>query len=82
MNKKWVRKKIDKNIVENLAKDLGVDKIISHLLVLRGIKTFAEAECFFRPKISHLHDPFLMKNMSTAVARIETAIIKKQKILV
>lgn len=82
MNKKWVRKKIDKNIVENLAKDLGVDKIISHLLVLRGIKTFEEAEYFFRPKISHLHDPFLMKNMSKAVARIEIAIIKQQKILV
>ena len=82
MNKKWVSKKINKNIVESLAKDLGVDKIISHLLVSRGIKTFAEAEYFFRPKISHLHDPFLMKNMSTAVARIETAIIKKQKILV
>jgi single-stranded-DNA-specific exonuclease len=50
--------------------------------VLRGITTFEDAKLFFRPEISHLHDPFLMKDMQKAVDRIELAIAKKEKILV
>ena len=82
MNKRWEVKKSDSAIVQKLAKDLDVSEIVAHLLALRGIKTFTEAKLFFRPELSHLHDPFLMKNMDLAVKRIETAISKKQKILV
>ena len=82
MNKRWEVKKSDSVIVQKLAKDLDVSEIVAHLLALRGIKTFTEAKLFFRPELSHLHDPFLMKNMDLAVKRIETAISKKQKILV
>ncbi len=82
MDKNWLLKKTDQIIVEKLAKELAVNKIVAHLLVLRGIKTFEEAKRFFRPKLSHIHDPFLMKNMQTAVARIEKAILKNQKILI
>ena len=82
MNKRWEVKKSDSVIVQKLAKDLDVSKIVAHLLALRGIKTFTEAKLFFRPELSHLHDNFLMKNMDLAVKRIETAISKKQKILV
>ena len=82
MNKRWEVKKSDSAIVQKLAKDLDVSEIVAHLLVLRGIKTFTEAKLFFRPELSHLHDPFFMKNMDLAVKRIETAISKKQKILV
>ena len=82
MNKRWEVKKSDSVIVQKLAKDLDVSEIVAHLLALRGIKTFTEAKLFFRPELSHLHDPFLMKNMDLAVKRIVTAISKKQKILV
>ena len=41
-----------------------------------------EAKDFFRPQLSHLHDPFLMKDMDKAVKRLETAIGRKEKILV
>ena len=82
MNKRWEVKKSDSAIVQKLAKDLDVSEIVAHLLALRGIKTFTEAKLFFRPELSHLHDPFFMKNMDLAVKRIVTAISKKQKILV
>ena len=82
MNKRWEIKESDSEIVKKLAKDLNVSEIVAHLLVLRDIKTFEEAKLFFRPKITHLHDPFLMKNMQIAVKRIETAILNNQKILV
>ena len=55
---------------------------ISELLVQRGIKTVEEAEKFFRPSLSNLHDPFLMPDMDKAVARLNRAMGLKEKIMV
>lgn len=82
MQKNWNILRSDKAVVTELAKELNVSEIVAHLLVLRGITTFEEAKLFFRPEISHLHDPFLMKDMQKAVDRIELAIVKKEKVLV
>ncbi|OAB80300.1 single-stranded-DNA-specific exonuclease RecJ [Cochleicola gelatinilyticus] len=65
-----------------LTKSLGVDEVIASLLLQRGIETFEEAKRFFRPDLSGLHDPFLMKDMDKAVARIQKAIAAKESILV
>ena len=67
---------------EALQQALQVDPIIATLLLQRGIKTFKEAKQFFRPSLSHLHNPFLMKDMDKAVARIEKAIANNEHILV
>ena len=82
MEKRWIIQKSDQKIVQKLAKDLGVNHIVAHLLVLRGIENFDDAKLFFRPELNHLHDPFLMKNMQDAVDRIEKAITKQEKVLV
>ncbi len=83
MNKRWVLKKQgDKELVKNLSEVLKVDVNIANLLVQRGITTYDEAKSFFRPSLSNLHDPFLMKDMDKAVERIELAIQRKEKILV
>ena len=79
MSKNWKIKTTDKSIVQSLAENLGVGKIVAQLLVLRGIITFDDAKKFFRPEFSHLHDPYLMKNMQEAVRRIENAIAKKRR---
>ena len=59
-----------------------MDKAISELLLQRGIENFEDAKTFFRPSWSDLHDPFLMKDMDKAVARIEAAIKNNEQILV
>ncbi len=82
MQKNWNILSSDDTVVSELAKALNVSEIVAHLLVLRGISTFDAAKLFFRPEISHLHDPYLMKGMQNAVDRIELAIAKSQKILV
>ena len=69
-------------MVAELQESLGVAKIIAELLVQRGITTFETAKTFFRPDLSHLHDPFLMKDMDSAVARLSTAIQQDENILV
>ena len=65
-----------------LAKELGVDVLIASLLLQRGIETYEATRNFFRPSLSDLHDPFLMKDMDKAVARVEQAIAKDENILV
>ncbi len=80
---RWTLKPIpEKTTVSNLAKSLGVEQPIARLLVQRGITTFDQAKTFFRPKLSDLHDPFLMKDMDKAVQRIELALLNKERILV
>ena len=81
--KRWIiRKDYDKEVVKKLAEALGVDEIIATLLVERGVTTYEEARCFFRPSLDQLHDPFLMKDMDRAIARINEAVRRHERILV
>ncbi|WP_293891378.1 single-stranded-DNA-specific exonuclease RecJ [Flavobacterium sp.] len=80
---RWTLKpKPDSKKVTDLANQLKVDELIATLLVQRGIETFAQARQFFRPSLDDLHNPYLMKDMDKAVARIETAIANGENIMV
>lgn len=68
--------------VQAIQQALQVDEIIATLLVQRGIETFEQAKTFFRPTLADLHNPYLMKDMDKAIARIEKAIANNENILV
>ncbi|EAQ42630.1 single-stranded-DNA-specific exonuclease RecJ [Polaribacter sp. MED152] len=72
----------DSEKVKSLAKELQVSPTIARILCQRDINTFNEAKLFFRPSLEDVHDPFLMKDMDLAVARIDKAIAKQENILV
>ena len=83
MDKRWVVKpQGDPEKVREIAKELTIDNSLANLLVQRGVHTLMEAKTFFRPSLSDLHDPFLMKDMYKAIARITHAIVNKERILV
>ena len=84
MEKRWVLKEQgDAEKVNALAAELnGIDPSLANLLIQRGINTYEEARAFFRPKLEHLHDPFLMKDMDAAVVRVRKAIGNNEKILI
>jgi single-stranded-DNA-specific exonuclease len=83
MEKRWVvKEKGNQETVLELSRALNINTLLATLLVQRGISSFREAKDFFRPKLLHLHDPFLMKDMSKAINRIEMAIRHREKILV
>jgi len=80
---RWTLKpKPEPSKVEELSKALQVDDLVATLLLQRGIDTYDVAKTFFRPSFEDLHDPFLMKDMDIAVARIEQAIATGENILV
>ncbi|MBR5249877.1 MAG: single-stranded-DNA-specific exonuclease RecJ [Bacteroidales bacterium] len=83
IDKKWITKaSSDPALVDKLAADLAVDRVLAELLVQRNICTYEEARNFFRPDLSKLHDPFLMKDMDKAVARLDQAINQGEKVLI
>ena len=65
-----------------LAKEIGISPILCHLLRQRGIKTADAVKKFFRPQLHDLHDPFLMNDMDAAVARLNKAMGRKERILI
>lgn len=80
---RWTLKpKPEATALEALKKALQVDDIVATLLLQRGIDTYEAAKTFFRPSFKDLHDPFLMKDMDRAVARIEKAIEAQENIMV
>jgi single-stranded-DNA-specific exonuclease len=81
LEKRWRILETNEEIVGQLQQDLGIHPLFCQLLVQRGITTFEDAKRFFRPEWSHLHDPFLMKDMEKAVDRLSVAIKKGEKIL-
>ena len=79
----WVIKEnIDNDFVNKLSNELNISPILSSMLVKRDIKTFDQAKTFFRPNYEMLHDPFLMKDMSIAVERIQKALKEKESIMI
>ncbi len=83
IEKRWVVKPTeDSLLVQRLSAELGISPILVQLLQQRGIDTVERAKRFFSPLLSHLHDPFLMKDMDRAVERVERAVASGENILV
>lgn len=82
MQKRWVIKQADEEKVNALQQELKVHPVLCRLLVQRGIETYEEAKKFFRPDLSELHDPFLMRDMDRAINRISEAIARQEKMLI
>ena len=82
MQKRWlVNSPLEDELVADFRSELKVDRIVATLLLQRNIQSFDAAQSFFRPSITELHDPFLMKDMDRAVERLNDAILNNEKIL-
>lgn len=79
----WKAKAVpDAKTIVHLQECLGVNQVVACLLAQRGITTFDQAKSFFRPDLSQIHDPFLMKDMDKAVGRLQRAIDTAEPIMV
>ncbi|MBP6431005.1 MAG: single-stranded-DNA-specific exonuclease RecJ [Ferruginibacter sp.] len=82
INKRWNILPYNEEQTNELHQHLKVSKTICNILVQRGINDYNTAKDYFRPQLSQLHNPYLMKDMDKAVERITSAISNKEKILV
>jgi single-stranded-DNA-specific exonuclease len=82
MQKRWKILQAEEEAVSSLKEALHINRTLCKILVQRGINNFDKAKQYFRPQLSDLHDPWLMKDMDKAVTRICRAFEKKEKLLV
>lgn len=80
--KRWRLQKVNEQKVQTLFEALKIHKALCTILVQRGIEAFDAARDYFRPQLSQLHSPWLMKDMEKAVARILQGFSTGEKILV
>lgn len=81
-DKRWTIKPTDEQVTKNIQDALNIHPALCSMLAQRGITDFDSAKYYFRPELSHLHDPLLMKDMQQAVQRITDAIEWHERILV
>lgn len=82
-NNKWILKELFlKKDFFFLQKEFNFSDCLMQLLFQRHINTITKIKQYFKPNLSDLHDPFLMKDMEKAVIRILSAIEQKQNILI
>lgn len=80
---KILEPKVDLQLAEKFARELGVTDLFARVLVARGFKTPKEATRFFNPSLKEdWEDPFLLPDMQRAVKEIVAAIAAGKKICV
>lgn len=82
MDKRWKILEADEEKVAELHRQLNINPTLCALLVQRGIDDFEKARAYFRPQLSELYDPYLMKDMRLAVNRLVYAFNNHEHILV
>jgi len=83
MEKRWLHKEIpSQDRIKELSQAINTNPYLTAILLQRGVDSFDLARDFFRPMLTALHDPFLMKDMDKAIARLQLAINNQQKILI
>lgn len=78
---RWLMPDIPSGAVALFQESLGLHPITASIVAARGYSDLAAASEFLNPKLDKLHDPFLMRDMKPAVARIQEAIRCSQPIL-
>mgnify|MGYP000923395526 FL=1 len=79
---KWELKKYDIKYLTKKSSEFSKSKLITRLLLNRGIDTRKKVEKFLNMSENDLLDPFLFENMEKVVERIKVAKLKKEKIVI
>lgn len=78
----WILKTKDEARAAQLARVLGISPLLAQLMINRGIQDAEAAKTFLACDLADLADPFLMRDMDRAVARIDKALKDGEPIVV
>lgn len=79
---RWTIQPSDEKTIQALVNELSITPLVASLLVKRGYASVEDASGFLKIEEQTFHDPYLLKDMDTAVQRINDAIQKSERILV
>jgi single-stranded-DNA-specific exonuclease len=78
----WQHLPCDDAAAALLSAALDVHPTVARLLCLRGLGAVEDAQRFLSPSLDHLHDPFKLADMDRAVARLEQAMARRERIAI
>jgi single-stranded-DNA-specific exonuclease len=78
---RWLFPKVEESRVAALSAELGLSRPAAQVLVRRGYGAAASAQNFLAASLDDLHDPFALRDMDRAVARLRAAIARQEKLL-
>jgi single-stranded-DNA-specific exonuclease len=78
----WILPQAAEEAAAALAAALQIGMPAARVLCARGLSDAEAARAFLSPSFEGLHDPFLMRDMRPAVARLRQAIDRGEKILI
>ncbi len=78
----WEDVPVDEARVADTATALGVPAVIARLLCQRGQGDVDAARRFLQPRLTELHDPFLLTGMREAVERLLGAIARRERVAI
>jgi len=79
---RWILPQFDSSDVEAFARTLGITVPAASVLYGRGIRDASTARRFLHPSLEDLFDPFALRDMDRAVARLKHAAGTGEKILI
>jgi single-stranded-DNA-specific exonuclease len=90
----WIAKSVQQEPIDALAEELRstaalrlngnarLASTLARLLHMRGIQDGASAQQYLAPQLSDLYSPYLMTGMKSAIERLDSAIERKEGILI
>lgn len=85
MRKRWdvtQAQAVDAETIQHLAQEAEVSPVVARMLLVRGMDNKDVATRFLRPETMAYGDPFLLRDMDKAVARLSKAIDAQEKIFI
>jgi single-stranded-DNA-specific exonuclease len=80
--RRWMLRCADDESVRALQRAADISPVLAQLLLARNVSA-GDAETYLRPKLKHLlPDPFILKDMESAVARTQRSIVTGELIAV
>lgn len=82
MKENWIISKRNPELQKKISEKLSISPITAQVLINRGVTSEYEAEAFMNSSLFDLPSPFLMKGMDSAVKRLSSAVMEKEKIAI
>ncbi|MEO7412936.1 MAG: single-stranded-DNA-specific exonuclease RecJ [Opitutaceae bacterium] len=79
---RWTHTPLPADEIEALSKTAGVSRVLAELLLRGGHREAQSAASFLQPVLASLNDPFLLRNLDLAAARLCVAIAKREDVVV
>jgi single-stranded-DNA-specific exonuclease len=76
------REQFSQDLISEMAVKSNISEAFAEILLSRKVKTANQVQTFLNPSINQLLDPFGLKDMDKAIARLVSAKEKNEKILV